>query len=137
MLPLKKMLFDSWVRSEGNVTQNAEINEWIQALNHKTKVEIHKISLKESDSWFYDPSFGGIVNKNGSFFAIKGIQRRYRDEVIMEQPIILQSEIGYLGILCKEIDGVLNFLMQAKIESDPIITDHTGNKKQFHPEAWR
>jgi len=33
-----------------------------------------------------------------------------------EQPIIIQPEIGYLGIICKEIDGVLNFLMQAKIE---------------------
>ena len=34
----------------------------------------------------------------------------------IEQPIIVQSEIGYLGIICKKINGVLNFLMQAKVE---------------------
>ena len=33
-----------------------------------------------------------------------------------DQPIINQPEIGYLGILTKEINGTLYFLMQAKIE---------------------
>ena len=33
-----------------------------------------------------------------------------------EQPIIIQPEIGYLGIICQKINGVINFLMQAKIE---------------------
>ena len=33
-----------------------------------------------------------------------------------QQPIILQPEVGYLGILTKEINGVLYCLMQAKIE---------------------
>ena len=49
------------------------------------------------------------------------------DIVVNEQPIILQNEIGYLGILCKEINGVLYFLMQAKIEPGNI------NKVQISP----
>lgn len=116
MKSLKKLLFDSWVCTEGNVTDNSDIDAWIQKLNDTTKVEIHKIPLKQSDFWFYDEAEGCIRNKNGSFFVIKGIQRKTKDQVILEQPVILQNEIGYLGILCKEIDGVLNFLMQAKIE---------------------
>jgi oxidase EvaA len=33
-----------------------------------------------------------------------------------QQPIVNQPEIGFLGIVAKEIDGILHFLMQAKIE---------------------
>ena len=33
-----------------------------------------------------------------------------------EQPIINQPEIGYLGFITKEFDGILHFLVQAKIE---------------------
>lgn len=44
--------------------------------------------------------------------------RHFEDgEFTGEQPIIIQPEIGYLGIICREINGVLHFLMQAKIES--------------------
>lgn len=46
---------------------------------------------------------------------------------MLEQPVILQNEIGYLGIICKEIDGVLHFLMQAKIEPGNL------NKIQLSP----
>ena len=61
------------------------------------------------------------------FFTVKGFQRKREKDVILEQPVILQNEIGYLGIICKEIDGVLNFLMQAKIEPGNI------NKIQLSP----
>ena len=33
-----------------------------------------------------------------------------------EQPIIFQKEIGYLGFIVKKFNGVLYFLVQAKIE---------------------
>jgi oxidase EvaA len=37
-------------------------------------------------------------------------------ETFVSQPIIRQNEVGYLGFIGKEINGVLHFLMQAKIE---------------------
>lgn len=49
------------------------------------------------------------------FFSICGLKAELDGELV-EQPVILQDEIGYLGILCKEIHGCLHFLMQAKIE---------------------
>ncbi|MBS5672628.1 MAG: NDP-hexose 2,3-dehydratase family protein, partial [Lachnospiraceae bacterium] len=75
----------------------------------------------------YDEDAGEIRNKNRSFFAIKGFQRKSGNTVVLEQPVILQNEIGYLGIICKEIDGVLHFLMQAKIEPGNL------NKIQLSP----
>lgn len=93
-----------------------EIIEWIEKKNNEIHVVIEKNGLSDSDFWFYDDEEGAIVNKNRSFFAIKGIQKVVNGNVVAEQPILLQQEIGYLGIICKMIDGEMNLLMYAKIE---------------------
>lgn len=93
-----------------------EILEWIEKKNNEIHVVIKKNGLGDSDFWFYDDEEGAIVNKNRSFFAIKGIQKVVNGSVVAEQPILLQQEIGYLGIICKMIDGEMNLLMYAKIE---------------------
>lgn len=93
-----------------------EILEWIEKKNNEIHVVIEKNGLSDSDFWFYDDEEGAIVNKNRSFFAIKGIQKVVAGNVVAEQPILLQQEIGYLGIICKMIDGEMNLLMYAKIE---------------------
>lgn len=92
-----------------------EIIQWIDALIKKTVVNINRCNLDDSDFWFYDEEQGVIRNKNNSFFSIAGIKGYINNEYI-EQPIIIQNEIGYLGIICKEFDGVTKYLMQAKIE---------------------
>lgn len=94
----------------------SDILEWIEKKNKDIHVVIEKNSLEDSDFWFYDEDDGAIVNKNRSFFAIKGLQKVVDGKIVAEQPILLQQEIGYLGIICKVIDGEMNFLMYAKIE---------------------
>lgn len=94
----------------------SDILEWIEKKNKDIHVVIQKNSLEDSDFWFYDEDDGAIVNKNRSFFAIKGLQKVVDGKIVAEQPILLQQEIGYLGIICKVIDGEMNFLMYAKIE---------------------
>lgn len=74
-------------------------------------MEIYKISLSACAPWFYDGQDGCIRNENRSFFSITGYMGSE-----CSQPIILQEEIGYLGIICREFDGVMHFLIQAKIE---------------------
>lgn len=107
--------------------QVSGILKWISEKNSNLKVSITRNKLIDSDTWFYDEARGEIRNKNNSFFQIRGLQQ-YRDgEMILEQPILIQDEIGYLGIICKEIDGVLQFLMQAKIEPGNV------NKIQISP----
>jgi len=94
----------------------SDILEWIEKKNKDIHVVIQKNSLEDSDFWFYDEDDGAIVNKNRSFFAIKGLQKVVDGKIVAEQPILLQQEIGYLGIISKVIDGEMNFLMYAKIE---------------------
>lgn len=103
------------------------IEDWIKEKNTNLNVSIVKNNLSDSTSWFYDKEKGEIRNQNNSFFQIRGLQQFKGNEMILEQPVLIQNEIGYLGIICKEIDGVLQFLMQAKIEPG------NANKIQISP----
>lgn len=119
-------IISSWNTQPGK-DRITTITDWVHKKNSSLKVSITKNNLSDSTSWFYDPEKGEIRNTNNSFFQIRGLQQ-YRDgKLILEQPILIQDEIGYLGIICKEIDGVLQFLMQAKIEPGNV------NKIQISP----
>lgn len=119
-------IISSW-KIRLNCVELKAVIDWISEKNASLKVSITRNKLPDSDTWFYDEERGEIRNKNNSFFQIRGLQQ-YRDgEMILEQPILIQDEIGYLGIICKEIDGVLQFLMQAKIEPGNV------NKIQISP----
>ena len=113
---LIKSIIESWKNIEGNVNSTPDLLDWIQELNKTTYVNINECSINESSFWFYDDYNGEVLNRKRSFFSIKGMRRFENGEFTGEQPIIIQPEIGYLGIICRKIDGVLNFLMQAKIE---------------------
>ena len=121
-------LIESWATTENPFNSTDEILSWINEKNKAVKVDIKKIPYDyDGENWHYDIERGEIRNKDGSFFQIKGLQKTISGEVVLEQPIIIQNEIGYLGIICKEYDGVLYFLMQAKIEPGNV------NKIQISP----
>ncbi|WP_298069528.1 NDP-hexose 2,3-dehydratase family protein, partial [uncultured Mailhella sp.] len=101
----------SWRCTDSGVNPTADLLAWVEERNAETEVVIRKIPLEECAPWFYDSAEGCIRNQNRSFFTITGL--RGED---FAQPVIVQNEIGYLGILCKEIGGVMHFLLQAKIE---------------------
>jgi len=95
---------------------NQDIMDWLEDRKRQSRVQIRMISLEECSPWYYDPSAGKIQNQSGSFFSIVGLEAEYPDGSRITQPVILQPEIGYLGIICKQIRNTWHFLMQAKIE---------------------
>ncbi|MBR9647304.1 NDP-hexose 2,3-dehydratase family protein [Clostridium tyrobutyricum] len=107
---------ESWKNKNGNVNSTSNLLNWIKDLNKTIFARVKECNIQDSTFWFYDDYNGEVLNRKRSFFSIKGIRRFENDKLISEQPIIIQPEIGYLGIICKEIDGVMNFLMQAKVE---------------------
>ncbi len=109
-------LIRSWAEDESKINSTLSIIAWIKELNETTYANIDECSINDSSFWFYDDYNGEVLNRKRSFFSIKGIRRFEDGKFTGEQPIIYQPEIGYLGIICREIDGVLHFLMQAKIE---------------------
>lgn len=117
----------SWANIEGTANSTSEICQWIDDINTKNTISIQKCSLNDASDWYYDSITGEISHVKHSFFKICGLQYFDDHKLVLEQPIIIQNEIGYLGIICKKINGVLNFLMQAKIEPGNI------NKVQISP----
>lgn len=109
------------------LNQLQDLFEWIENLNDTVQVSIQKNGLDDSDFWYYDKEIGEITNKNHSFFQIKGFQKLVDNKVVLEQPVIIQDEIGYLGMICHKFDGVMHFLVQAKIEPGNV------NKIQLSP----
>ena len=111
------MIVRSLLTEENPFNSTDEIRQWITRRNREVEVNVQKIPFADMKMW-NSKADGSIHHDTGKFFSIVGIdvstdfgmQKNWR------QPIILQPEVGYLGILTKEIDGVLYFLMQAKIE---------------------
>ena len=109
-------IMKSWADRKGSVTSNEEILQWIRNRSASLKVNVEQIDFSYSGFWFYDEETGYIRNQSSSFFQLAGYQEIEDDLIVAEQPVIIQDEIGYLGIICKMMNGTLHFLMQAKIE---------------------
>lgn len=108
-------LLRSW-QAQAGIHSNDELLAWVRQRNRDTAVQIQKIPLSACAPWFYHPGTGRIQNPKGAFFSIAGMKYAAQGTADFFQPVILQEEIGFLGILCCKIQGVLHFLMQAKIE---------------------
>lgn len=113
---ISRLIFESWKNRSGNVYSTQDLLDWIYNLNRNTYVNIKECSIYDSDFWIYDQKLGKVTNKKNAFFSVVGMQLLEDKSVICEQPIIYQPEIGFLGVICKVCDGVLNFLIQAKVE---------------------
>ena len=111
------MIIRSLLTNKNPFNSTEEIKQWIEQRNHEVEVKVEKIPFADMRMWHSEED-GSLHHDSGRFFSIVGIdvQTDYGSNHHWRQPIILQPEIGYLGILTKEINGVLYCLMQAKIE---------------------
>jgi len=110
-------MIKSLLSKEDDQASLDSITSWIETRNKEVSVSVERIPFKDLDQWevLADNS---LHHLSGKFFSVEGIRvwTDYPQPMEWGQPIINQPEIGYLGILAKEIDGVLHFLMQAKVE---------------------
>lgn len=95
-----------------------ELLAWIERRNSEVEVRVDEVPFAELKGWHFDADTGNLCHDSGKFFSIVGIDVYKNQDGVSRwrQPIINQPEVGYLGIVCKEFDGILYFLLQAKIE---------------------
>ena len=100
------------------VATTAEFLEWFAARSAVNEFEVQRVPLSNLDGWRVEPDSGNVVHESGHFFRIEGIEvaTNFGSTPQWAQPIINQPEIGVLGFLMQEIEGVLHFLVQAKME---------------------
>ena len=115
----KQLLFlkSAFALNEG-IVPTPKALDWIREQNEKVRVEVRKIPLSDLDQWLFDKEKTRLTHTSGKFFSIDGIRvtTNWGEIKTWEQPIINQPEIGYLGFITKEFNGILHFLVQAKIE---------------------
>jgi oxidase EvaA len=114
---LKQTFFESLTKVSNTIHSIDELKAWIEQRNKDVHVKITEIPFSQLSNWSFDKD-GSLRHDSGRFFSIEGIEVEtdVGTKKKWSQPVINQPEIGYLGIITKEINGILYFLMQAKIE---------------------
>ncbi|MEV0844889.1 NDP-hexose 2,3-dehydratase family protein [Streptomyces sp. NPDC049954] len=97
--------------------------DWLAGRRRANAFLVSRVPFAALDGWSFEETTGDLAHRSGRFFTVKGLHvtergAPYGDGPDAEwyQPTIEQPEVGILGILAKEFDGVLHFLMQAKME---------------------
>lgn len=121
-----------------------QVIEWLREQNKKIKVDVNQVKFSDLKGWHFDEN-RNLRHDTGRFFSIEGIDvtTNWGKVPNWKQPIINQPEVGYLGIITKKIDGMLYFLLQAKVEPgnvnnvqlSPTIQATKSNYTQAHGGA--
>ncbi|WP_141579117.1 NDP-hexose 2,3-dehydratase family protein [Actinomadura sp. WMMA1423] len=101
--------------AEGAGIATCDVPGWLAARRRDCRARVRRIPFAELDGWSFADGTGDLRHRSGRFFSVEGLDVTLGDTG-WQQPIIVQPEIGILGILAKEFDGTLHFLMQAKME---------------------
>ncbi|MEU3750668.1 MULTISPECIES: NDP-hexose 2,3-dehydratase family protein [Streptomyces] len=92
--------------------------DWLEERRRAHRFRVDRIPFDALEGWSFEEGTGNLVHRSGRFFSVEGLHVTHEGGAFPQwhQPIIKQPEVGILGILVKEFDGVLHFLMQAKME---------------------
>lgn len=118
-----------------------DVLTWLRRRNEEVRVNVERIPFAEMNNWQVVDNTR-LQHSTGKFFSIEGIrvETNWGNVACWDQPIINQPEVGLLGIITKEFNNVLYFLMQAKIEPgninnvqlSPTIQSTKSNYTQVH-----
>lgn len=114
----QQLFMESALNTQGKFIDLAGIKQWLDEQKKRSITRVIPRSIHDIPGWYYDNLTGSIRHNTGKFFSIDGINvcTNWDEYKEWQQPIINQAEIGILGIITKEFEGVLHFLLQAKIE---------------------
>ena len=103
---------------EGRFQTVAETQAQMEADSTRYPFSVQKIPFREMDQWLFAEDPYRLVHRTGRFFSIEGLRVRTNQGLVKQwnQPIIHQPEVGILGIITRDFDGLRYFLMQAKME---------------------
>ena len=117
----------------------APLEQWIAERRERSPFAVTAVPFHRLEGWRFAPRSGDLVHRTGRFFSVQGIhvQTDYGSVAEWSQPILDQPDRAILGILVKEIDGVLHFLMQAKMEPGNFGTVQISPTVQATPSNYQ
>ena len=104
--------------SDGDSLAADAVLPWFDDRRSVHSFTVRQIPFADLCKWSFDQDTGNLAHESGRFFSIEGVRVRTNWNPIpeWEQPIINQPEIGFLGFITRKFNGVLHFLVQAKME---------------------
>ncbi|MEV6841294.1 NDP-hexose 2,3-dehydratase family protein [Streptomyces sp. NPDC051133] len=116
--PLAQRVMKSARTFQTTVSSLPSFSRWWSECAEAEKSTVSRIPFSALKNWAFEDDSGNLVHRTGRFFSIQGLNatRNSAPTASWRQPIIHQPEVGILGIITKEFDGVLHFLMQSKME---------------------
>ncbi len=122
MRPLEAAVADSFLESsltpDSAVFSLADFRAWFRAQRIRLPMEVREIAFAEMQQWEIAGDPRSIAHRSGKFFTVQGlrVETDFGPVPVWEQPILIQPEIGILGVITRMIGGVRHFLLQAKNE---------------------
>ena len=110
-----KKFLKSFITNESvNITDH--LLSWYTSQMMKWELEVTKKPLTQLEGWNVNK---WAVEGDERFFSVIGVNvtAGTREQTHWMQPLLKDSHIGLLAFICQEIDGVLHFLVQAKVEA--------------------
>ena len=119
---------DSFLRSylptSKSLNSIEKIIDWMELKHKQHPFKVSRIAFDEMDLWHFENNSGDLVHSTNRFFRVEALccKQNFGEVMSWQQPIINQQEIGILGFISKEFEGVRHFLLQAKMEPGNINT---------------
>ena len=110
-----KRFLESFISKE-SVNTTDSLLSWYTSQMMKCELEVTKKPLTQLDGWNVNK---WAVEGDERFFSVIGVNvtAGTREQTHWMQPLLKDTHIGLLAFICQEIDGVLHFLVQAKVEA--------------------
>ena len=111
-----KMLTSALISSKSYLSFK-QIIYWLTAQKVKYELSINRKSLKDLRDWKITDDT--IEHKDNRFFKVIGVNVEIdnREVTSWHQPLLEPCDEGICAFIVKEIDGILHFLVQAKLEA--------------------
>ena len=114
---------------------NFKIFKKLKSYKKENKYSFKKISFDYLKKWTFEN--GKILNFKKNYFSIIGINVKTNNREIREwdQPIIRDNNIGYIGLITKQINFTDHYLLKIKQElgyNFPILTTTINSKNCIH-----
>jgi oxidase EvaA len=103
-------------KRQGSYHSIEEIITFITKLKSEFDLEIRRIPLKGVKDWIFDTDT--IHHVEDKYFRViaTDVEIGSREVVNWSQPMVEPAQQGIYAFVCKEINGIIHFIVQAKLE---------------------
>ena len=132
----KRVLESSLHTDEQSYHRFNRVISWLTNLKTIYETETSFIPLNETKDWLMLD--GKITHKESRYFSVIGIsvEASNREVTCWQQPLIESAKGGVIAFICQMKNGLLHFLVQAKVEPGNFDTVELAPTVQLTPQNY-